>query len=204
MSQISQCPIDAIAYTGSVAPVVDVAAGASIVWAAQPEFRYTRVGPDLAQRAQGQQWSACLIGSVDGVPYSGRLRDVLTDGMLPTAFGTCLISIDPARTDQLACDRPHRAEVLATTTLGPRAVSAADLQQACFDYAGRALRTSVPTRGGAIGIQVVASREWGVKVVEPTSGPLADTFVDCIAVAQDGRKFIRSLFGVADGPLPIG
>src|SRR5690242_18333921 len=31
LSQISQCPIDAIAYTGSIAPVVDVG-GSSIVW----------------------------------------------------------------------------------------------------------------------------------------------------------------------------
>lgn len=204
LSQLSQCPIDAIAYTGSIAPVVDVASGASIVWAAQPEFRYTRVGPDLAQRAQGQQWSACLIGSADGVPYSGRLRDVLTGGKLPSSFGTCLRSIDPFGTNHPACDQPHPAEVLGTTTLGPQAVSGADIQQACHDFAARALRTADPTRDGAIRIQAVAPRDWGVKLIGPTSPSIADTFVDCTAVAENGTMFIRSLIGVADGPLPIG
>lgn len=204
LSQISQCPIDAIAYTGSIAPVVQTASGTSVVWAAQPQFRYTRVGPSRAQRAQGQQWSACLIGSVDGVPYSGRLHDVFTAGTLPAAFGTCLLSIDPSRMDQLSCDRPHPAELLATTSLGPRPTSGADVQQACVDFAGRALRTSDPTRAGAVRIQVVVLRDWGVEVVEPGPESLADTFAGCVAVAQNGAMLIRSLIGVADGPLPTG
>lgn len=204
LSQLSQCPIDAITYTGSIAPVVDTASGTSIVWSAQPEFRYTRVGPGRAQRAQGQQWSACLIGSADGVPYSGRLHNVLTDGTLPTPFGTCLRSIQGPGPDQLSCDRPHPAEVLATTTLGPRQVSGSDLQQACVDFAGRALRTPDPTRDGAIRIQVLLPRDWGVQIIEPTADPLKDTFADCVAVAPDGTMFVRSLIGVADGPLPIG
>ena len=203
LSQISQCPIDAISYTGSIAPVVGIGSGPAIVWAAQPDFRYTRVGPSRAQRGQGQQWSACLIGSVDGVPYSGRLRDVLTNGTLPTAFGTCLQSVDPARANRLACDRPHPAELLATTTLGPRAVNGAEVQQACVDFAGRALRTSDPERDGAIRLQTVAYGERSVEVIGPTSEPLADTFVNCVAVAQHGTTFNRSLIGVADGPLPF-
>lgn len=204
LSQLEQCPIDAIAYTGSIAPVVEVGAGTSIVWTAQTDFRYTRVGPGLAQRARGQQWSACLIGSVDGVPYSGRLHDVLTEGRLPSAFGTCLRSINAVGADTLACDHPHSVEILGTTRLGPRPVSGADLQQACLDFARRALRTADPTRSGAISIQVVTPRDWGVKVIDPTSGPMTDTFGDCVAVAQSGMTFNRSLIGVADGPLPIG
>jgi len=203
LSQISQCPIDAISYTGSIAPVVGIGSGPAIVWAAQPDFRYTRVGPSRAQRGQGQQWSACLIGSVDGVPYSGRLHDVFAHGTLPTAFGTCLQSIDPARANRLACDRPHPAELLATTTLGPRAVNGAEVQQACVDFAGRALRTSDPERDGAIRLQTVAYGERSVEVIGPTSEPLADTFVNCVAVAQHGTTFNRSLIGVADGPLPF-
>lgn len=204
LSQISQCPIDAITYTGSIAPVVDTASGISIVWTAQPDFRETRVGPDRAQRAGGQQWTACVIGSADGVPYSGHLHNVLTDGTLPTAFGTCLLSTDPSRADRLTCDRPHPAELLATTTLGPRPVTGADLQQACVDFAGRALRTADPTRDGAIHIQVVVPRDGGATTVEPNPDSVADTFVDCVAVGRAGTMFIRSLIGVADGPLPIG
>lgn len=205
LSQISQCPIDAISYTGSIAPVVGLASGASIVWAARLEFRYTRTGPDRAQRAQGQQWSACVIGSADGSPYSGRLHDVLTDGTLPTAFGTCLSSGDPSRSDRLTCDRPHPAEILATTTLGPRAVGGADLRQACADYARRALRTTDPTRGGAIHLQVVVTGErGGATIVEATSGAFTNSSAECDAVARSGTTFVRSLIGVADGPLPVG
>jgi hypothetical protein len=203
LSQMSQCPIDAIAYTGSIPPVVDVG-GSSVVWAARPGFRYTQVGPDRAQRAQGQRWSACLIGADDGAPYVGRLRDVLTTGMLPPTLGACLTSVDPADANQVACDRPHPAEELATARLGPRAVSGADLRQACAVFAGRALRTSDPTRGGALRIEVVASREWGATVIGPSAGSFADTFVTCVAVAQTGTLLVRSLIGVADGPLPVG
>jgi hypothetical protein len=204
LSQISQCAIDAITYTGSIPPVVDVASGPPIVWAAQPEFRYTRVGPDLAQRAQGQQWSACLIGSADGTPFTGRLRDVLTAGTLPTAFGTCLPSADPAAGDRVGCGRPHPAEVLGSTRLGPSAVTAADLHQACTVFAGRAMRAADPTRAGAIEITVVAPDEWGGTVIAPTADAVADTFVLCVAAARDGRMFTRSLIGVAEGPLPTG
>lgn len=199
LSRLGQCPIDAIAYTGSIAPVVDVGTGVSVVWAAQPQFRYTRIGPNPAQRAQGQRWSACLVGAPDGSPYDGRLQDVLTAGRLPSVFGRCLTSPDPAIAEDVACDRPHPVEVLGTARLGPRPVSDPDLQRACVVFAGRSLRTPDPTRGGAMAVTAVATGG-----AAPAAGPVADAFVTCLAVARPGTTFIRSLIGVADGPLPVG
>lgn len=199
LSGLSQCPIDAIGYTGSIAPVVDVGGGVSVVWAAQPEFRYTRVGPDRAQRAQGQHWSACLIGADDGSPYRGRLRDVLTAGTLPPPFGSCLAAPDPATAELVPCDRPHAAELIGTARLGPRPVTRDQLQRACVAFAGRSLRTADPTRGGAIGIRVVAPDG-----TDLSSGPVVGSFVACLLVAPPGTSFGRSLIGLADGPVPAG
>lgn len=199
LSQLAQCPIDAIAYTGSIAPVVDVGGGTSIVWAAQPEFRYTRVGPDRAQRARGQHWSACLIGADDGSPYRGRLRDVLTTGTLPPPFGACFPAPDPATAEPVACDRPHAAELIGTARLGPRPVTREQLRLACVAFAGRALRTADPTRGGAIDIRVVTPDG-----PDPTADPVVDSFASCLVVAPPGTTFGRSLIGLADGPIPAG
>ncbi|WP_420123974.1 septum formation family protein [Nakamurella sp.] len=197
LSQLAQCPIDAIAYTGSIAPVVDVGGGTSVVWAAQPEFRYTRVGPDRAQRARGQHWSACLIGADDGSPYDGRLRDVLTAGTLPPPFGACFSAPDLSTAEAVACDRPHAAELIGTARLGPRPVTRDDLRLACVAFAGRALRTADPTRGGAIDIRVATGPE-------PATDPVVDSFVSCLVVAPPGTSFARSLIGLADAPVPAG
>lgn len=199
LSQLAQCPIDAIGYTGSIAPVVDVGGGVSVVWAAQARFRYTRVGPDRAQRAGGQHWSACLVGADDGSPYDGRLRDVLTAGTLPPPFGSCLTAPDPATAEPVACDHPHPAELLGTARIGPRPVTGEQLQQACVTFAGRSLRTADPTRRGAIGIRVATPDG-----TAPSTGPIVDSSVSCLAVAPAGTSFGRSLIGLADGPVPTG
>lgn len=203
LSQISPCLIDSIAYTGSIPPVVQTSDRPGTLWSPQLNFQYTTIGPGLAERAAGQRWSACVIGSSHGSSFVGRLHDVLTDGRLPSTFGSCLTSADPNYSLQVPCDRPHAAEVLGTTDLGPVGVPADDVQQACSVFAGRALRTSDPSRSGEIALQVNQSGEPAASVVRPESGQLANTFLECLAVAPSGGSFNRSLIGVGDGPLPF-
>ena len=205
LSDISPCAIDAIAYTGSIPPVVQLAPDKpGILWTPRLDFQYTTIGPNLAQRAAGQQWSACVIGSSDSAPFTGRLRDVLTDGTLPGTFGSCLSSADPNYYVAVPCDRPHAAEVLGTTNLGPTTATAADLQQACQVFAGRAMRTADPRRGGEIGLQLNAFGEAGSVVVAPDDGPQASTYLECVAVAPVGKSFTHSLIGLGQGAVPYG
>jgi len=204
LSQISPCAIAAITYTGSIPPVVDGRDGRpNIIWAPQLRFQYTTVGPDRVQRAGGQRWSACVIGSMDDVPFTGRLESVLTDGILPPGFGSCLSSADVAIAFEVPCDQTHSTEILGASSTGPAPIDATDAQQACEVFAGRALRTADPTRGGAIQVLTLTYGEQGQTVVQPGAGPLENTYLECRAVALQGAMFNRSLIGVADGPLPV-
>ena len=203
LTAMSPCPIDAIGYTGSIPPIVQPPAGQpAIVWSPQLSFQYTTIGPDRAQRAAGQQWTACVISAVDGQLYRGRLRDVLTTGVLPSVFGTCLSSAGRFFSTQVPCDRPHQVEILGTTVPGGPPVSGADLQQACQVFAGRAIRTADPTRDGAIGLRAVDAESMD-SIISMTAAAAPNTFVLCIAEAQGGNSFDGTLIGVADGPLPI-
>lgn len=204
LTQISPCLIDTIAYTGSIPPVVQTSDRPGILWSPRLNFEYTTIGPGIGQRASGQQWSACVIGAGHGASFVGRLQNVLTDGRLPSSFGSCLTSGDPNDRLEAPCDRPHAAEVLGMTNLGPVWVSAADARQACAVFAGRALRTADPTRGGEIAVQVTASGEGAAVVVRADSEPLANKYLECTAVAPSGTTFNRSLIGVGDAPLPFG
>ncbi len=204
LSDYSTCALDAIGYTGSIPPVVQRSDGQQgILWLPRLNFRYTTVGPNRAQRAAGQQWTACVIGPDDGLPYAGRLQNVLTAGVLPAAFGTCLSSTDLTQSTAISCARPHPVEILGSTVLGPLPVPGSELQRACVVFAGRAMRTADPTRSGAIRVQAVALDRLDA-VILPTDSPLRDMYVACIASAQDGVLFDNSLVGVADGPLPVG
>ncbi len=203
LTAMSPCPIDAIGYTGSIPPIVQPPGGQpAIVWSPQLNFQYTTIGPNRAQRAAGQRWIACVIGAVDGQPYSGRLRDVLIVGVLPSVFGTCLSSAGRFFRTQVPCYRPHQVEILGSTVLGGPPVAAADLQQACEVFAGRAIRTADPTRDGSIGLRAVDAETMD-SVMSMTGEAAPDTFVLCIAEAQGGASFDGTLIGVADGPLPI-
>ena len=86
----AQCALNAIGYTGSIPPVVDQGAGRpGMLWTPSMSIDYLPVGPNAAQRALGQHWSACIVGTPDGTPYVGRLRQVLAGGALPAVFGSC-------------------------------------------------------------------------------------------------------------------
>ena len=75
---LQQCALDAIGYLGSIPPVVYRGIGQpGIVWSSVLAFRYTAIGPSAVQRAAGQRWSACAVGSTEAKPYVGRLRNVL-------------------------------------------------------------------------------------------------------------------------------
>lgn len=201
LTEMSPCPIDAIGYTGSIAPVVQRPGGQpAIVWSPRLNFQYTTVGPDRVQRAAGQHWSACVIGAVDGLAYRGRLRDVLRVGAPPPEFGTCLSSPGPVDRTQVPCGRPHQVEILGSTEPGPLPIARADLQQACQVFAGRAMRTADPTRDGAVGLRAVGATD---PLVATTGDTPPDPFILCIAEAQGGALFDGTLVGVADGPLPL-
>jgi hypothetical protein len=200
---VAQCALDAIGYLGSIPPVVGRGVGQSgILWTSVLDFRYTQIGPTDVQRAAGQQWSACAVGSADPTPYVGRLRDVLTTGVLPPVFGSCWPSIDVSGPKEIRCDSPHTVELLGATSLGSTPVSAAEVREACTVYAGRALRTADPTRDGAIRPEILAFDQ-DAAIIPPIDSSLANRYVDCVLNAQNGRHLNNTLVGISQRPLPL-
>ncbi len=133
-------------------------------------FDETSVGPSRVQRLVGQRWSACVVGAPVSRPYDGRLRDVLTTGALPSDFGSCWKSDSLRDSEQVACDRPHAVEVLATTGLGSASQTAAEVGRSCRVVAGRMMRTTDPERGGALSVRILDFHEGGtVAPRRPTS-----------------------------------
>jgi hypothetical protein len=199
----AQCSLDAIGYTGSIPPVVNQGAGRpGILWIPSMSIAYTPVGPNAAQRALGQRWSACVVGSIDAAPYKGRLQHSLTSGALPAVFGSCWSASYFRTARQLPCTAPHVVELLGSTMVGTVPVAAADLQAACAQYAGRVLRSGDPTRQGAVLLDIVGE-DRGFIDQPPTAGYLQDRDVSCFARAAAGAVFNGSLVGIGEGPLPL-
>ena len=200
---VAQCALDAIGYPGSIPPVVGRGVGQSgILWTSVLGFRYTQIGPTDVQRAAGQQWSACAVGSADLTAYVGRLRDVLTTGVLPPVFGSCWPSIDVSGPKEIRCDSPHTVELLGATSLGSTPVSAAEVREACTVYTGRALRTADPTRDAAIRPEILAFDQ-DAPIIPPIDASLANRYVDCVLIAQNGRHLNNTLVGISQRPLPL-
>jgi hypothetical protein len=165
------------------------------------------IGPDPVQRANGQHWTACVVGSSDGSAYQGSLRNALTTGTLPAGFGSCwsstvLSARGPTTDPGVPCDRPHPIELLGTTDLVDR-VQTDVVQDACDVFAGRVLRTADPTHDGQILLQVLGLDGRPV-ILAPSAEYLQGRFVACIATAQSGSNFTGSLIGLGDKPLPTG
>jgi len=199
----SQCALESIAYTGSIPPVVDGSPDRpSIVWAPALNFQNTPVGPSPIQRRVGQSWSACIIGSPAGTPYTGRLAGVLASGVLPSDFGNCWLSHRLDDSEQVACDEAHGVELLGTTGLGSAEYTAAEVHKSCETYAGRILRSGDPTHGGAIRFEILEFRAT-VSVVERSYEVLRDTYITCIATVRDNIRLNGTLVGLEDRPLPV-
>ena len=166
-------------------------------------FQTTLVGPNSLQRDAGKHWSACIVGSDNAQPYLGRLHNALTTGVLPPQFGSCWPSVDLSGPEQSACDAPHAVELLGSTSLGGKPVSATEIRRTCTIYASRALRNTDPTRHGAIRLETL-DFDHTPAIVRPPNGPLHDTYVACIATAPNGRQFDGTLIGLGKRPLPLG
>ena len=203
LNEATSCALDAIGYTGAIAPVVDQSAGGpGIVWEPAVAFQTTLVGPNSLQRDAGKHWSACIVGSGNAQPYLGRLHNALTTGVLPPQFGSCWPSVDLRGPEQSACDAPHAVELLGSTSLGGKPVSVTEIRRTCTIYASRALRNTDPTRHGAIRLEILDS-DHSPAIVRPPNGPLHDTYVACIATAPNGRQFNGTLIGLGKRPLPL-
>jgi hypothetical protein len=199
---VSQCSLDAIGYLGSIPPLVDRGLGQpGIVWTSVLAFRYTSIGPTAVQRAAGQRWSACAVGSAGMTPYVGRLRSVLSGGDLPPVFGSCLAAIDLSGAAQIGCDAPHQVELLGWTSLSSTPVSAVEARDACAVYAGRALRTADPTRNGAIRLEILDAT--AATAIPPITANLADSYLACAAIENTGHQFDNTLIGIGERPLPL-
>ncbi len=199
---VQQCALSAIGYLGSIPPVVYRGGQPGILWSSVLAFRYTAIGPTAVQRAAGQRWSACAVGSTDMTPYVGRLRDVLSTGVLPPAFGSCWPSVGSSDPVEIRCDSPHAVELLGWTSLGSMPVSAIDLRQACTIYAGRALRTPDPSRNGAIRPEILAYGQ-AVVTIPSDDAVLQDDSFACALIAQNGRLLDNTLIGIGERPLPL-
>jgi hypothetical protein len=199
----AQCALNAIGYTGSIPPVVDQGAGRpGILWKPSVSITYTPIGPNAAQRALGQRWSACVVGSIDATPYLGRLQQALTNGVLPAAFGSCWPASYFRTARQIPCDQPHVVELLGSTQVGTDPVATNDLRAACTQYAGRVLRSADPTRQGAVSLDIVGDGRAFSALPRP-DGVLQDSLVSCFARASVGSRFNGSLVGIGEAPLPL-
>lgn len=201
---LSQCALESIGYTGSVPPVVPRSdGGQGLVWSPAVVFQQTSVGPSRVQRSVGQRWSACVVGAPVSRPYDGLLRDALTTGVLPTDFGSCWKSETLRDSDQVACDRPHAVEVLATTGLGSASQTAAEVGRSCRVFAGRMMRTIDPERAGSLSVRILDFRD-GATVVTSPADILKDTYLTCVATARHHLQLTGTLIGLGKGPLPTG
>jgi len=199
----AQCALDAIGYTGSIPPVVYQGAGRpGMLWTPSISIGHTPVGPNAAQRALGQRWTACVVGSTDTARYVGRLQLALYSGVLPAVFGSCWPASYILSATQIPCGQPHVIEQLGTTLLGTAPVSADDVRAACAEYAGRVLRTADPTRQGAVSLGIAG---YDRALTDRPSGAtsLRDQTVSCYAEAAAGSQFNDTLVGIGERPLPL-
>ncbi|MET0863416.1 MAG: hypothetical protein ABWZ98_03695 [Nakamurella sp.] len=201
----SQCALDAIGYTDSIPPVVAQGAGRpGILWRSSVAFDYIPVGPNRAQRALGQHWSACIVGSPDATPFAGRLRAVLSEGVLPAVFGSCWSTTSARNSAQIPCGQSHSVELLGSTILRDSPAADTEIAAACTVYAGRVLRTADPTRQGAIDIEVeIVGFDRAYSAEGSGANEQPDREVSCFAKAAAGSQFNGTLVGIAGRPLPL-
>jgi hypothetical protein len=203
----SSCELDEVNYVGSIGPFDLTNPNVpSIAWQAAVTIQSVSIGPSPLQRGAGQSWTACVGTTSDDAAYRGRIVNALTRGSLPAAFATCWGSL-PASTQLQtdtpveSCAAPHAVEILGTTQITDPATTAAEVQRTCEGFAKRALRTTDPTRGGAVRIEAFSMD--GASVMPLTSVQLTSGFLGCLAKVDPPHQLLGTLIGLGDHAAPI-
>lgn len=170
-----------------------------VEWNLNLDVDAVSVGPDAHDRAAGRTWSACVLSATDQIYPATPLRQSWPAARLPDAFGLCWAENLVQHGVPTNCTAPHRTQqigygfVAQTSDSGTGIVSAAgpdDIVAGCRALAASVLRTTDPTRGGAL----------TVKVVDDSAGA---PYVQCAVAVVGNHKLTGSLIGIGDRPLPL-
>lgn len=172
------------------------------------------VGPDERQRADGQDWAACLAYPPTGTAGSpgqtdGSLNGGWQQGRGQQLFAVCFDALGEGL--PTGCQEPHRYEIFGT--LGETVTTPAqpDLQVSCAEVIAAATAMPDITAGGALSVQVVrfAYDDDGTMVVGDR-GPVSDAGQQGIGSAfclitptRDVQHLTASLRELGAGPVPL-
>jgi len=170
-----------------------------VSWKPTIGFDAYYVVPGDEERAAGRDWVACLAVATGRQPYRGTLAAAYTTGTLPDKFGLCWAGDDlDVLPSPLACDQPHPAELLATGWIRNRSlVTRTEIEASCVTIAGLILRTTDPTRAGALSIVLDPVRADGA------STPDAPMMVNCFAAPAGTQALNGTVIGLGDHPVPL-
>jgi len=203
---IDQCFQQAYSYLGlpTPAPPTELPVGPAVsVW-------FVLVGPDDRQRADGQDWSACVVFlpiSADAdapITIDHSLRGTWDRPEDSRLFALCVYGVDLMSANCLA---PHQFEVISFN-LGDPAASPESVQSQCTRDVAAALGSPAALDRGEISVLVVPARPDpnGNRLL---TGPAAVTtetgYVNnCMLSPTDpGKRLTGSVRGLMDAPLPI-
>lgn len=201
------CGLDQVNYVGSIGPFDPATIlTPGIAWRASAFVDSVPVGPGPLQRAAGQTWTACVGATSTRTPYRGRILNALSSGTLPPTYAVCWkslrVSTDQQVDDQLtSCAARHPIEILATTEIIDPTTTTTQVLRSCLGLAGRAMRTSDPTRGGILRIAVYSMDGYSVRPL--TSVALLAGSVGCIASVAPPLGLVGTLIGLGDKPAPV-
>ena len=184
-------------YLGTVATTTI----AGVEWTKSIDVDAVTVGPDAHDKAAGRTWTACVLSTVDQTyRAAGSLKSSWTTGVLPDAFGLCWAQAVVQHGVPTNCTAPHRTQqigygfIASPTDSGTSIVSAAApdvMTGGCAALAASVMKTSDPTKGGALAVMVVA---------QVSGAPYAQ----CAVSVVGNRMLIGSLIGIGAGALPLG
>lgn len=196
------CRASALEYAGLVRlpdrySVVGEPSDNPVTWQLSIDLRGSWVLPSPLLQAAGRTWAACVVAPTTAQPYVGSIAGAFRDGQLPAPFGTCWDRPESSAGNRsLACDQPHKAELISTGTVPIRSeTTSAEIRRSCEELAGLVMRRADPTAAG--GITVHISPDLADSVVR--RAPNLD--VVCF-VSPTEHSIAGSVIGIGDRPVP--
>lgn len=197
------CWDDATEYLGLPAPSVDSGRHGPSV-----NLMTTLVGPDVRQRAAGQDWSACVVhpasmGVVRGTTVDHSLRDAWSRAEDRRMLALCLN--DETLQYPVDCREPHGAEQVSSRQGDPARAEGAD---DCAADAVGALGSPAALDRGDLRVLALPTR-WdgrrGVHVTGPDAVSADEPYVVlCLLVPGDAsRMLVGPVRDLGDGPVPL-
>ena len=198
---VGACEGPASRYLGQSAPVLSDPALRR--WDPVPAGSISIAGPTPLQRAAGQTWVVCLLGSAQA--YRGSSAGAFSVARVLTAgLGTCLTDPDAVTYPIVPCGEAHRTEVLATTSLDDDDLLGDRLTDSCTVLAAAVTgRPGGSTDGGELtaAALVVHFRNGRPTAGLPDAGPVRGWAACAVSVGPD-RALTGSVIGLGTAELP--